>query len=170
MAASNPLRKFVNRVNQYPQWLSSRLLTWMFRSKVKLAGTAKIDIIHTDGSSVTFRQRNIKKVQNHIGGVHAAGMVLLAESATGFICGINLPGDKLPLVKSIETRFVRRSVGDMHATASLTEAQIASMKSDEKGSTTVTVVVTDDSGQQPIECDIVWAWVPKKKKPVETAA
>ena len=164
MPVSNPLRKFVDRVNHYPSWLSAKLMTWVFRNKVKLAGTAKIDILRTDGRSVTFRQRNIKRTQNHIGGVHAAAMILLAESATGFICGINLPGDKLPLVKSMNFRFVRRSVGDMQAVASLTDAQIEQMQRDEKGAITVTVVVTDQSGEQPIECDIVWAWVPKKPK------
>lgn len=78
MSASNPLRNFVMKVNQYPQWLSSRLITWMFRFKVKLAGTAGVDIVGTDLKQVTFKQKNRKKVQNHIGSVHAAGMALLA--------------------------------------------------------------------------------------------
>jgi hypothetical protein len=32
------------------------------------------------------------RVQNHIKGVHACGMALLAESATGAVFGMNLPG------------------------------------------------------------------------------
>jgi acyl-coenzyme A thioesterase PaaI-like protein len=90
--SSNPLRRYAEKVNHYPAWLSSRLLTWMFRYKVKLAGTARVDIVSTDFSTVTFRQPNYKKVQNHIGSVHAAAMALLAESATGFIVSLNLPG------------------------------------------------------------------------------
>jgi len=27
----------------------------------------------------------------------------------------------------------------------------------------VPVIVTDETGEQPIECEMVWAWVPKKK-------
>jgi len=28
----------------------------------------------------------------------------------------------------------------------------------------VPVTITDESGQQPIECFMEWAWVPKKRK------
>lgn len=160
---SNPLREFVVKVNQYPQWLSKRLLTWMFRFKVKLTGTVGLEILHTDLQQVTFRQRNLRKVQNHIGSVHAAGMALLAESATGFIVGVNLPGDKLPLIKSMNLRYVKRATGDMQATASLTSEQLELMQSEDKGEVLVKVVVTDATGIEPVECDMLWAWVPKKK-------
>jgi uncharacterized membrane protein YqhA len=39
MPTINPLRTFVDKVNQYPSWLSSKLMMWVFRYKVKLAGT-----------------------------------------------------------------------------------------------------------------------------------
>ncbi len=51
---SNPLRQFVVKVNQYPQWLSKRLMTWMFRFKVKLTGTVGLEILHTDLQQVNF--------------------------------------------------------------------------------------------------------------------
>ncbi len=159
----NPLRAFAQKVNQYPLWLRQRLLTWMFRYKVKLAGTAKVDILGTNLKQVTFRQKNYKKVQNHIGSVHAAAMALLAESATGFMVGVNLPGDKLPLIKSMNLQYVKRSQGDMLAVASLTDEQIALMHEQEKGEVTVQVKVTDAQNIEPILCEMVWAWVPKKK-------
>ena len=37
-----------------------------------------------------------RKVQNHIGGVHATATALLAETATGMVVGMNLPDEKLP--------------------------------------------------------------------------
>ncbi|MDN4502464.1 DUF4442 domain-containing protein [Alteromonadaceae bacterium BrNp21-10] len=163
MNSSNPLRQFVNFANRQPAWISRWLMTRLFRSKVKLAGTCGIEILATDGKSVTFRQRNIRKTQNHIGNVHAAAMTLLAESATGFITGINLPGDKLPLVKRMDINFVRRSTGDMTATAYLTDEQIALMQSQEKGEVVVKVEVKDAVDETPIECHIVWAWIPKKR-------
>lgn len=164
MVSGNPLRNFVIKVNQYPAWLSSRLMTWMFRFKVKLAGTAGVDIVETDLKSVTFRQKNRKKVQNHIGGVHAAGMALLAESATGFIVGVNLPGDKLPLIKSMNLSYVKRSTGDMQAVAELTDQQLEELRTAEKGEVTVQVKVTDALNVEPILCEMVWAWIPKVKK------
>lgn len=161
---SNPLRQFAKKVNQYPIWLSSRLLTWMFRHKVKLAGTAKVEILTTDLKTVVFRQKNYKKVQNHIGSVHAAAMALLAESASGFIVGVNLPGDKLPLIKSMKLQYVKRASGDMQATARLSDEQIAMMQKQDKGEVIVEVMVTDENAVEPVICEMVWAWVPKQRK------
>ena len=163
MSVKNPLRKFVDKVNQYPGWLSSLLMTQMFRYKVKLAGTTGIEVLHTDGKTVTYRQKNKRKAQNHIGSVHAAAMALLAESCTGFIVGINLPGDKLPLIKTMKLNYVKRASGDMTAVASLTDEQIALMQTQEKGEVNVAVKVTDASGIVPVECEMLWAWVPKNK-------
>ena len=91
-------------------------------------------------------------------------MVLLAETATGFCVGMNVPDDKLPLIKSMKVDFVRRAVGGLTAVASLQPEQIALMRSQDKGEVTVPVVITDESGQQPIQAEMVWAWVPKQKQ------
>ena len=163
MASANPLRQYAQKVNQYPGWLSKRLLTAMFRFKVKLTRTLSLEILETDLKSVTFRQKNYKKVQNHIGSVHAAGMALLAESATGFIVGTNLPGDKLPLIKSMNLNYVKRASGDMMATAWLTDEQIKMMQEQDKGEVTVPVKVTDAQNIEPVICEMIWAWVPKKR-------
>lgn len=162
MSAINPLRGFVDRVNQYPNWLSSKLITWVFRHKVKLAGTVGLDILETDGKRVVYRQRNRRKAQNHIGSVHAAATALLAESASGFIVGINLPTDKLPLIKNMNINYVKRSTGDIQVVASLTDEQIELLHSEPKGEVLVKVEVTDAVGIVPVECEMLWAWVPKK--------
>ena len=106
---------------------------------------------------------NRRKVRNHIGGVHAAAMVLLAETATGFCVGMNVPDDKVPLIKSMKVDFVRRAVGGLTATARLEASQIDQMHAQDKGEILVPVVLTDESGQQPIHAEMLWAWVPKRK-------
>lgn len=161
MAQTNPLRTFAEKALRYPDWLGLRLITFLFRYKVKLVGTLKISITQTDLKSVTFFVKNRKKVRNHIGQVHAATMALLAESATGFVVGLNLPGDKLPLIKRMDLRYVRRSLGDMSAVAHLTDAQIALMQTQDKGDIMVAVTVTDESGEEPIVCEMNWAWIGK---------
>jgi acyl-coenzyme A thioesterase PaaI-like protein len=123
-----------------------------------------VDIVGTDLKQVTFKQKNRKKVQNHIGSVHAAGMALLAESATGFIVGVNLPGDKLPLIKNMNLNYVKRATGDMQAVASLSDQQILQLQTQDKGEVTVKVTVTDAMGIEPVVAEMVWAWVPKVKK------
>lgn len=162
MLAINPLRGFVDKVNQYPSWLSAKLITWVFRHKVKLAGTVGLDILETDGKRVVYRQKNRRKAQNHIGSVHAAATALLAESASGFIVGVNLPADKLPLIKKMNINYVKRSTGDIQVVASLTDEQIESLHKDPKGEVLVKVEVTDAAGIVPVECEMLWAWVPKK--------
>lgn len=162
MAQINPLRTFAEKALSYPSWLGLRMITFMFRYKVKLVGTLKISITKTDLQSVTFFVKNRKRVRNHIGQIHAATMALLAESATGFVVGLNLPGDKLPLIKRMDLKYVRRSVGDMMAVAHVTDEQIQLMQSQEKGDIMVAVKVTDESGEEPIICEMNWAWVSKR--------
>lgn len=164
MSTRNPLRDFVVKINQYPTWLSSRFITWMFRYKVKLADTVGLVIAETDLKRVVFKQKNIKKAQNHIGSVHAAAMALLAESSTGFIVGVNLPGDKLPLIKSMKLNYVKRATGDMKAEAWLTDEQLNDLKTLDKGELKVNVKVTDIEGVEPVLCEMIWAWVPKNKR------
>jgi acyl-coenzyme A thioesterase PaaI-like protein len=159
----NPLRKVVLALRGKPQWLQRLVLTRIFRHTVKLSGTVKQDIIATDLTSVTFKQRNLKRVQNHIGGVHAAGTALLGESATGFVVGTNLPGDKLPLLKSMQVEYVKRATGDLTAHAHLSEAQLEAMRSMDKGEVSVAVTITDAAGINPVEATYIWAWIPKKK-------
>jgi len=162
MAVVNPLRQFAEKALTFPHCLGMRLLTTVFRFKVKLVGTTGIKIIDTDLQSVTFFVKNRSKVRNHIGQVHAATMALLAESATGFVVGLNLPGDKLPLIKSMDLKYVRRSKGDMTAVAKVSDEQIKRMQSEDKGDFLVDVCVTDESGEEPIICQMNWAWVPKR--------
>ena len=108
--------------------------------------------------------KNKSKVRNHFGQIHAAAMVLLAETATGMVVGMNIPDDKLPLMKSIHTKFVKRSEGKMQAEAHLTPEQIKSINTIDKGEVNVQVKVTDETGEEPVICEMIWAWIPKKQK------
>jgi hypothetical protein len=51
----------------------------------------------------------------------------------------------------------------MRAEARIDAADIARMHRDEKGDVLVPVTVTDESGESPIVCEMIWAWVPKKR-------
>jgi hypothetical protein len=89
-------------------------------------------------------------------------MALLAETASGFVVGMNLPDDKLPLIKSLKVDFKKRTKGDMRVVATLTQEQRERLKTEERGDLLVEVHVTDESGSEPILCEMLWAWVPKK--------
>ena len=108
--------------------------------------------------------KNRRPVQNHINGVHAAAMALLAETATGFVVGMNVPDDRIMLIKSLHVDYKRPTKGDMRATATLNDAERELIRSTEKGELLVQVQVTDESGQEPIQCQMLWAWLPKKNR------
>ena len=60
--------------------------------------------------------------------------------------------------------YTRRVQGDLKAVASISDEQIALMEREPKGSITVPVVITDESGEQPVTCNMLWAWVTKKRR------
>jgi acyl-coenzyme A thioesterase PaaI-like protein len=144
--------------------MRSFLLTKLFTSKVKFAGTAGIKITEITNERTKLILANKKAVQNHIGGVHAIAAAVLAESATGIVFGMNVPDSKLPLLKSMKVNFQRRMQGSLSAEAKISSEQIKSIESDEKGSFLIPVIIADESDQQPIECEMEWAWVSKKSR------
>lgn len=159
---SNRLSRIVGKIHALPIRLQSPALTLLFGSQVKFAGTAKVRVHSLTEQQAVMSIANKRKVQNHIKGVHAAAMALLAESATGFLVGMNVPDDKLPLIKSLKVDYLKRATGNLRAEASLTAEQIQAIHSQEKGEVLVAVTVTDDAGIQPIQCEMLWAWVSKK--------
>jgi acyl-coenzyme A thioesterase PaaI-like protein len=156
----NRLEKQVNRLKGYPNWV----LSWVIGRIVPFVGTAGIYFEKMSRDEVILSLKNRRRVRNHIGQIHAAGMMLLAETATGMVVGMNIPDDKLPLIKSMDTKFVKRSTGAMRAAALLTEEQIQEIQTVEKGEVTVPVTITDDAQVEPILVEAVWAWIPRNKK------
>jgi acyl-coenzyme A thioesterase PaaI-like protein len=138
------------------------VISKIFGRVVPLVGTASLRYEELTPERVVVSIRNRRPVQNHINGVHAAAMALLAETATGFAVGMNLPDDKLPLIKTLKVDYLKRTRGDMRAVATLTKEQMQLIRTTPKGETLVPVLVTDESGEEPIRCEMLWAWVPKK--------
>lgn len=159
----NRLSRAVATIGKLPTALQSPALSLLFGSQVKFAGTAKVRVHSLTNSRAVLSIANRHKVQNHIQGVHAAAMALLAESATGFLVGMNVPDDKLPLIKSLKVDYLKRATGSLDAVATLTSEQIAAIHGEEKGEVLVAVTVTDESGIEPIRCEMLWAWVSKKR-------
>jgi acyl-coenzyme A thioesterase PaaI-like protein len=159
---TNKFSTIIKKANKAPLFLRSFLLTKLFSSKVKFAGTTGIVIQKVSHHEVIIGLANKTKVQNHIGGIHAVAAAVLAESATGIVFGMNVPDSKLPLLKTMKIDYQRRMQGNLQAIARLTDTQISSISDDEKGSVIVPVSITDESAQAPIECCMEWAWVRKR--------
>ncbi|MGR6873293.1 DUF4442 domain-containing protein [Pseudomonas sp. HK3] len=163
MSQANQLSKIAATLQNLPEFMRSFAMSKAFGSKIKYAGHSGIRFEKLSNNECVVSIKNKKKVQNHIGGVHAAAMALLAETATGFVFGMNVPDSKLPLIKKMNIDYVKRSSGDMRAVATLTDEQIQKIKTEEKGDVVVSVIITDEANVEPINAEMTWAWVAKKR-------
>lgn len=163
-ATRNKLSKIVDNINKLPGGLRERGLTLAVGSAVKFAGTAKVEILEMTPTRLHARIKNRRKVQNHIGSVHAAAMALLAESASGLVVGLSVPDDRVPVIKTMKVDYVRRAVGDLEAVATLQAQDVERILNSTRGDVTVPVKVTDSEGKEPIQCEMIWAWTPKRSK------
>ena len=162
--ADNRLQRTIKRFDKVPAAFRGRLISMAFSRAVPYINTSGCVFEKITPEEVIVSVVNRRKVQNHIKGVHAVAMALLAETSTGFVVGMNLPDDKLPLIKSMTVEYKRRSQGSMRAVAHLTEEQKQMIREQDKGEVLVPVKITDESGEEPIQCQMLWAWVPKKRK------
>lgn len=163
MSFSNNLTRVVSKFQFLPPTLRATVVSGIFGRVVPFVGTSGLRYEELTPERVVVSIRNRRPVQNHIKGVHAAAMALLAETATGFAVGMNLPDDKLPLIKSLKVDYLKRTQGDMRAVATLTPEQVELIRSTPKGEVLVPVIVTDESGEEPIRCEMLWAWVSKQR-------
>jgi uncharacterized protein (TIGR00369 family) len=162
--AQNKLSRNLARFEKLPASLAAFARTQAMGSLVKFVGTAGLRIEALTEEHCVATLANRAKVQNHIGGIHAAAMALLAETVTGFVVGMNVPDDRVPVIKSLHVDYTRRAKGDLRAVATLAPADRELMRSEEKGEVTVPVVVTDSANVEPIHCTMIWAWTPKQRR------
>lgn len=161
---ANQLTTALAMVHQLPSFLRNRARNVALRRAVPFLGTAKLRFHQTEQDVWEVSVRNKRRVQNHLGQIHACVMVLLAETIGVMICTHNMPGDRIPLVKKLDAQFVRRSQGDMRAIVRLDEAQRQHIVDNEKGEMDLQVTVTDESGEEPVLVTVTTAWIPKQRR------
>ena len=162
---SNPFTKILKAVQLLPESAQSFVLTKTFSKIVPYVGTTGIVYEEVSPNKLIVSLNNKKSVQNHIGSVHAVAVTLLAETATGFILGINLPSDRILLVKSYEVNFYRPvKKGQIAAIATLSNEQRQYILDNPKGEMVIPCIIEDrnsDSERAPITVEMTWAWIPK---------
>lgn len=158
----NTLNRIVSQLNRLPAPVRSSALTLFFGRTVRFTGTSGIKVISLTESKCEIILKNRKPVQNHIGFVHAVATALIAESVTGFLVGMNVPDNGVPVIKTIKADYVKRASGDMRAIATLSESQQEQIRITPKGELAVPVVVTDGAGREPVLFEMIWAWTPRR--------
>ena len=164
---SNPFTKILKAVQLLPKSTQSFVLTKAFSKLVPYVGTTGIVYEEVTPNKLVVSLENKKAVQNHIGSVHAVAVTLLAETATGFVLAMNLPSDRILLVKSYEVNFYRPvKKGKMAAIATLSDEQRKYILDTPKGEMVIPCVIEDrnsDSDRAPITVEMTWAWIPKSE-------
>lgn len=166
----NRLQRSLKQLDAVPAFARGWARNLVLRRAVPFTGTAGLDFALMTPERVEIAIANQRRVQNHIQGVHAAAMTLLAETATGMVVGMNVRDDCLPLAKELKVAFKKRAQGALRAVATLTEQQRTLMQTSDKGEVTVAVQVSDESGAQPIECEFIWAWIPSGPRKAKDSA
>lgn len=162
MTKKSMLQSVYDKIDKLPTPLKTRAMTLIFGRAVKYFSTSgcKFEWIETNHSIVSIKNRT--SVQNHLGSVHAVAMIMIAESATGSLVGLNVPANSVPVIKRMEVDYRKRAKGDMKAEAMLTQEQIQAMQTQERGEVDVAVTITDAENKEPIFVRAVWAWTPKR--------
>jgi uncharacterized protein (TIGR00369 family) len=159
---ANRIARLIQTVDTLPRPLRPRALSLVLGQVVKFVGTARLDFEELTSARVIVSVRNRRRVQNHIGSVHGAALALLAETASGFVVGVNLPDDRVAVIKTLKVDYRKRYQGRLRATAELTPQQIEAVRTQDKGEVDVKVTVVDEKGTEPVACQMIWAWTPKR--------
>ncbi len=163
MEYNNNLNRTLAKLQKMPAFMHDFMRDFAIGRFVKFVGTAGIHFEKMTCNEVAITLPNKNKVQNHIGQIHAAATTLLAETATGMVVGMNIPDEKLPLMKNLSVKFIKRSKGQQRAIAALSSEQIKLIRETEKGDVSVPVKIVDETGEEVVVAEMIWAWVLKKK-------
>jgi uncharacterized protein (TIGR00369 family) len=162
MSFSNQLRRTLARLDVVPDPLHDWVRTYAIGRTIPYVGTSGLSIDRIEDREVQVSLPNKRRVQNHIGTVHAAAVALVLETATGLTVGMNVHDDAAPVLKTLHVDYLKRTEGGIQAVATLSEEQAERLRTEERGEVTVPVTLTDEAGAEPVEPEMVWAWTPKR--------
>ena len=89
-------------------------------------------------------------------------MALAAESATGFVTAMNVPDSRVLVIRNMNLTYLKRTKGDLTATATLSDADLERLRNEERGDISVPVVLKDAEGTESVTAEMIWAWTPKR--------
>ena len=139
--ATGHLAKLALAINKLPNPIRRKTLTAALGRVIRFAGHSGIKVLELQPNRVHLKLDNRRQVRNHIGGVHAAAMALLAESASGYIVGLSLPAGKTPVIKSMTVNYLRRAKGGLEAVATLSDEARRQIENEPAGEVLVDVRV-----------------------------
>lgn len=164
MPSDNPFARIADRYASLPERLRRPLVTQAVGETIPFVDTAGCFIDAYTPTRVSVRLDNRQAVQNHLGGLHAAALALLAETASGLVVALNVPADSAPILRTMDVSFDRFTRQEAQAEATLTDADCSRIRSRPIGRVDVDVKVRSLDTEPPlVQSQLQWAWLPDER-------
>jgi len=163
MAADNPFARILHAHAGKPPDARPQAITADVGDVIPFVGTAGLSIDAYTPTRVAATLANAPRVQNHIGGLHAAAIALLAETVTGLVVALNVPDESVPVLRTLDVSFRRRAAPPLRAEATLSDAEAERIRASAIGKIDVPVTTADASDRAPIQAALQWAWLPQHR-------
>lgn len=167
-AGENPFLRIAREVEALPADERPAALAEAIGRAIPFVGTAGVDVEALTSTRVMARLPDRPSVHNHVGGLHASAMALLAETVTGLVVAINVAGDCVPVIQTLSIDYRKRAEGSLRAEATLADEEARRIQTSKVGKIDVPVRVMDEEGQEPLDCTLRWAWLPRRRAGLET--
>jgi acyl-coenzyme A thioesterase PaaI-like protein len=160
----NPFARIADRYGDHPPAQRRPLVTRAVGAVIPFVATAGCFIEAYTPTRVAVRLDNREAVQNHLGGLHAAALALLAETASGLVVAINVPSGSAPLLRTMDVSFERFARDAVQAEATLPDEEAGRIQSRPIGKIEVDVTLTAPEDDDPlVSSTLQWAWVPEER-------
>jgi acyl-coenzyme A thioesterase PaaI-like protein len=164
MTSTNPFADIADRFADHPPRLRRPLVTEAVGRVIPFVDTAGCSIEAYTATRVAVRLDNRTAVQNHLGGLHAAALALLAETASGLVVALNVPPASAPLLRSMDVSFERFARHAVQAEATLADEEADRIQSRPIGRIDVDVTLTaPEDDETLVASELEWAWLPEER-------
>ena len=164
MPTANPFARIADRYRDVPPRLRRPLVTRAIGEVIPFVDTAGCFIEAYTPRRVAVRLDNETRLRNHLGGLHAAALGLLAETATGLVVALNVPDGSSPLLRAMEVSFDQFARDAVQAEATLTGDEATQIRSRPLGQIEVDVTLTaPDDDTTLVSGTLKWAWLPETR-------
>jgi acyl-coenzyme A thioesterase PaaI-like protein len=164
MSSTNPFVRIADRFADHPDRLRRPLVTKAVGEVIPFVATANCYVETYTPTRVAVRLDNRDDVQNHLGGLHAAALALLAETASGLVVALNVPSGSAPLLRTMDVSFDRFTRDAVQAEATLSDEEAEQINSRPIGRIDVEVRLTPPEDDTTlVSSQLQWAWLPEER-------
>ncbi|MFW2589374.1 DUF4442 domain-containing protein [Sagittula sp. SSi028] len=157
----NQLNGVLERIAFLPEGLRLRAFDFFFGRLIRAYRSLRIRTRVLTPTRVEMELRNMRKIRNHVGGIHGVIAQVPGEFAAGVLIAHWTPKGAVVVVKSMQANLYKPVKGDVRAIAQADAETLRAVMDQEKGELTVAVEVIDETGESPMSCDVTMAWVPR---------